>query len=195
LIGNYGGMEIIITESQLNNILKTQNIIRNLFEKGYTVDDIGKYTSLNKGLIYDAIKDYDYEIDCDSAYHILIDLFNLSQLSSKYNDGVRHISLDLDNMSGTLYFEYRNEKCLLTGMATPYWDNDCILPIDGLSCEFFNSENQSTNYFDSEVSYKTFSIPTHFNSISEFIDWFNNNYFITLIPLFEKLIIFYEKKI
>lgn len=187
-------MKIIITESQLNNILKIQNIIRNLFEKGYHVDDIRKYTSLEKGLIYDTIKDYYYNIDCESAYDILTDLFGLSYIPSKYSDGVRHIHLNLDNMSGVFYFNYRNEKSLLTGMATPYWDGNCNLPIEGMSCEFFNSENISTKYIDKEVSYNTFSIPTRFNSISELTDWFNNKYFITLIPLFEKMISYYEKQ-
>lgn len=192
LIGKLRNMKIIITENQLNNFLKTQDIIRNAFEKGYSVSDISKYTSINKGLIYNTIEDYDFEIDCTSAYDILLDLFTFNHLSSEYNDGIRHIKLDLHNMTGTFYFEYMTEKCLLVGMATPFWVGDCMLPIDSINCQFFDDKKPSRIDEDISGDY-IIPIPTHFNSISELKQWFNEKYFKLLIPYSEKLIEIYDK--
>lgn len=65
-------MKIIITESQYNllienNFEKNKRLIYNMWDEGYTIDDISSLIGLNKADIILHLKDKHIKIDCEFA--------------------------------------------------------------------------------------------------------------------------------
>ena len=102
------------------------------------------------------------------------------------------IEFSWDGFGGYSVFTYNNTDYILIGFATPYWNGDCRTPVDG---SYFEDRNYGDNYDDYDNQGLTTSYtPKSFESISELIDFLNNEYPKLLIDPINKLIHYYENK-
>jgi hypothetical protein len=163
-------MKIILTETQLNKI---KNVVETLYQEGFSFEDISNYTSLSLGEVVTLLKDYDYEIDCEMAYDLIIKLYDNTDLFRKV---VRTENYTLEffysKTEGAIDYSYETEKYGLYGYGTPYWNGECYLPIENI--EIVDNVNGETEDYE---PYSKIDLPNRFDTISEFFDWFNNDYF------------------
>jgi hypothetical protein len=93
------------------------------------------------------------------------------------NKGV-DVKLDIDSMVGSWTFEitFKKSKESMGGYATMFWDGSDILPINLI---FYNNWNR--NYENDPQLYYPVEINFEFYKISELLDWFNSNYYDSII--------------
>jgi len=170
-------MKYLITESQ-------NNTLRSGLKK--SVENIGFWKTKKKfRLSMDQMNDllsgeYFPELDCGDLNDIIWELFTNGSLSSKYTKFRYYIQFMSDRMAGTICFQCvdkeRNDS--ITGYATPYWDGECILPLE---VNFYNYKDSETGY-DEEIEvdpgdfYESIPLDIEFNSFSEIKDWFESEY-------------------
>ena len=174
-------MKIIITESQYNllienNFEKNKRLIGNMWDEGYSIDDITSLIGISKSDVVSYLKDKNIKIDCEFAEKLTSLLFWKTDLINKkysFNDGESTLEFTWGGFSGIIYFTYENKEVKLGGMASPYWNGVCHIPVD---TEYI--ENKLIGEYDES----TFSdmvlnnVPSQFNSIQELIDFLNNDY-------------------
>jgi hypothetical protein len=86
-------------------------------------------------------------------------------------------------------FEFNDKNYTLKGFATPYWNGDCKTPVEGSD---FEDRESGDNYEDYDgLGLTTSYTPTSFDSISELIDFLNNEFPKLLIDPIKKLIHYY----
>ena len=189
-------MKIIITESQYNllienNFEKNKKLISNMWDEGYTIDDIEKLIGIDKTDVILHLKDKHIKIDCEFAEKIVSLLFWKTDLINKeysFNDGETTLEFTWGGFSGIIYFTYENKEVKLVGMASPYWNGYCHVLVD---TDYFvnklDGEEDDANFTEIELD----NIPSKFNSIQELIDFLNNDYPKELIKKMPHLISLY----
>lgn len=173
-------MDIIITESQYNQLLesdldKTKKLVYGMFKDGMSIPDIKKYTNLTIDQILFALKDYEIHIDADFAGELirLLYLFATELVNKVFHFGDDEtLKLSYGNFSGTLDFTYEAYDKEVYGFATPYWDDCETLPVD-VTWIGNPITREGEDYTISDDSVK---IPEEYNSISELINFLNNDY-------------------
>jgi hypothetical protein len=191
-------MKIIITEEQFNTLLesnfeKKSNLIYKMWNDGMEFNEISDYTGLSLEQIIFPLKDKEIHIDCGLAYKLVGLLFRTDLVNKKHSfeDMGADIEFSWDGFGGYIVFTYNDTDYMLNGYATPYWDG-CRTPVEG---EYFEDREYGDNYDDYAVLGLTTSYtPTSFDSISELIDFLNNEYPKLLIDPINKLIHYYENK-
>ena len=105
-------------------------------------------------------------------------LFKKKVLPMTYNDKDVNVQLDKDSMVGAWTFEvlFKKSKETMGGYATMFWDGSDTLPIN---LDFYR--NEIRNYDRDEESFYSVDINFEFHKISELLDWFNSNYYDTII--------------
>jgi hypothetical protein len=147
-------MKIIITEEQFNKLQdsdkdfnKTKTLVNSMFDEGYSIDDILKFTGLDKDavivLLYDREVIQDGSGECPDKYQYLYyTLFRgdsgLINKDRYYDDG-SSVEITFDRFSGSINFHYKSEGYQLGGYATLMWDAEPKLPID--ISQFFDIDN------------------------------------------------------
>lgn len=174
-------MKIIISESQYNLLLesdfeKNKKLVGKMWDEGMDFDEISELIGINKHSIALYLKDKNIKIDCDLAEKLTSLLFWRTDLINKkysFNNGESTLEFTWGGFSGIIYFTYENKEVKLTGMASPYWNGVCHIPVD---TEYFENksdgEYDESNFSDMELN----NIPSQFNSIQELIDFLNNDY-------------------
>jgi hypothetical protein len=74
----------------------------------------------------------------------------------------------------------------LRGLSTPYWNGDCITPVDS-----YYFEDKKTGEYEDEndkLEMSTDYTPSSYNSIQEFIDFLNKEYPKELVRTIRKII-------
>jgi len=174
-------MKIIITESQYNllienNFEKNRRLISNMWDEGYTIDDMSDLIGIGKSEVVTYLKDKNIVIDCEFAEKLTSLLFWSTDLINKkysFNDGKSTLEFTWGGFSGIIYFTYENKEVVLLGMASPYWNGVCHIPVDLQSFEDkLNGETDETLFTDMDLD----NVPSQFNSIQELIDFLNNDY-------------------
>ena len=202
-------MKIIITEDQFNKLQnsdedfnKTKTLVNTMFDEGYSIDDILKFTGLDKDVVIVLL--YDREVIQDVVegtedkyeylYHLLWD-GELLNKTHKYEDGSIAI-IGFDRFSGSIHFNYLSEGYELRGYATLFWEYDPKLPID--ISQFFDIDDTEYDVDASEYSSIDLRTDEKFNNIKTFrqlVDYFNNDYYIMLKeeldPLLKRCIKYY----
>ncbi len=187
-------MKIIITESQYNNLFeKNSKLIYKMWNDGMDLYNISDYTGLDLEQILFLLKDKEIHIDCGFAYQLVSMLFSHTDLVNKryfFDDDKFDFKLTWEDFSGTLDFDYNDKDYNLKGMATPYWDGNCYIPVDGSYFEDKRNGDYSDSYDNTGLEME--NTPSEFNSIQELIDFLNNDYPTKLIKQIEKLIKYYK---
>jgi hypothetical protein len=105
-------------------------------------------------------------------------IFTKKVLPKTYEDKDFFINISHDKMVGSWRFEmeFKKTKEVMGGYATMYWDDINELPID---VDVYS--NEIRNYdADKELQYGL-KINDEFHKISELLNWFNTNYYDTII--------------
>jgi hypothetical protein len=190
-------MKIIITESQYNllienNFEKNKRLISNMWDEGYTIDDISSLIGLNKSDIILHLKDKHIQIDCKLAEELTSLLFwGTDFINKKYsiNDGKSTLKFTWGGFSGIIYFTYEDETYEIIGMASPYWNGVCHIPVDLESIEYKLTGENEEDFGSSGIELE--NTPSEFNSIQELIDFLNNDYPKELLKKIPDLISLY----
>jgi hypothetical protein len=188
-------MKIIITERQQkllieNNFEKNKRLISNMWDEGNSIDDISELIGLGKTDIVLHLKDKNMKIDCELAEELTSLLFwktNLINKNYSFNDGKRTLDFTWGGFSGIIYFTYNDETYEIIGMASPYWNGVCHIPVDLQSIEI-KLTGESEEDVDIEDVIELENTPSEFNSIQEMIDFFNTVYPIEVIKVIPELI-------
>ncbi len=193
-------MKIIITESQYNFLLensfeKNSKLLYKMWDDGMEFNEISDYTGLSLEQIIFYLKDKKMPIDCSFAYQLVGILFRLKMVNEKYtfDNDKKEIFFKWDRMAGAVDFEYNDKTFLLNGFATPYWNGECRTPVDG---SYFEDKTYEDRYYDAydNLGLTTDYTPESFDSISELIDFLNNDYPKLLIEPIEVLLKHYDER-
>jgi len=184
-------LEKTITESDHE---KNSRLIYKMWNDGMDFYEISDLTGLELGQIIFLLKDKEIHIDCGLAYKLVGLLFRTDLVNKKHSfKNMRaDIEFSWDGFGGYVIFEYNDSGYKLVGFATPYWNGDCRTPVDG---SYFEDKHYPDSYDDYDNQGLTTSYtPKSFKSISELIDFLNNEYPKLLIDPIKKLIHYYENK-
>jgi hypothetical protein len=189
-------MKIIISESQYNLLLesnfeKNKRLVGKMWDEGMKIGEITELIGLNEEQVILLHKDKPIKIDCGFAERLTTLLFWRTDFIRKeysFNDGETTLEFTWGGFSGIIYFTYENKEVKLVGMASPYWNGDCSIPVD---TDYFENkldgEEDDANFSDMTLN----NVPSKFNSIQELIDFLNNDYPKELIKKIPKLISLY----
>ena len=189
-------MKIIISESQYNLLLesnseKNKRLVGKMWDEGMDFDEISELIGLGKTDVILHLKDKPIKIDCGFAERLTTLLFwktNLINKEYSLNDGESTLEFTWGGFSEIIYFTYENKEVKLTGMASPYWNGYCQVPVDTDHFENkLDGEYDESNFSEMELD----NVPSEFNSIQELIDFLNNDYPKELIKKMPKLISLY----
>jgi len=174
---------------------KNSKLIYKMYNDGMDFKEISELTGLSLEQIIFLLKDKEIHIDCDLAYKLVKILFRTDLVNKKhsFDDGTGDLVLNWDTFGGAITFEYYNPDYMLSGFATPYWNGECRTPVEG---SYFEDRNYGNNYDDyDEMGLQTSYTPKSFESISELINFLNNEYPKLLIEPIEELIHYYQSKL
>jgi len=105
-------------------------------------------------------------------------IFEKEVLPNTYQDKDVFIRVENDSMTGAWHFtiEFKKTKEAMGGYGTMFWDGSDLLPInvDIYSNEIRNYDTDVELYYPTEINFE-------FHKISELLDWFNTNYYDTII--------------
>jgi hypothetical protein len=187
-------MKIIITEEQFNKLQesdkdfnKTKTLVNSMFEQGYSIDDILKFTGLDKDvvivLLYDREVIQDESGECPDKYEYLYHLLwdgELLNKTHKYEDG-SSVEITFDRFSGTIDFKYTSEGYDLMGYATLMWNAEPFLPVNlTYFVDLDETDYDVDGYYSSMVDLKTDSKFNNIRTLRQLVDYFNNDYYIML---------------
>ena len=187
-------MKIIISESQYNllyesNFEKNKRLVGKMWDEGMNLDEISSLIGLDQSQIILLIKDKNIKIDCGFAERLTTLLFWKTDFIRKeysFNDGETTLEFTWGGFSGIIYFTYEDEDYEISGMASPYWNGDCLIPVD-----LDRIKTKSTGDYEDDLSptgYVLENIPSQFNSIQELIDFLNTDYPKEIVKVMPRLI-------
>jgi len=169
-------MKYLITENQSNRLNER---ILSLYRDGKSIDFISKITGYKKKRIYSVVIDepINENIECGDLTEMVYELYSNKLLKTNFvkDDLILNV-IGFDQMSGALSFviDDTKHKDFVSGLATPYWDGECELPID---YDFYAIKKES-KYDEFDISGELFtSVPlVKPDTIRDLINWFNHKY-------------------
>jgi len=191
-------MKIIISESQYNLLLesnteKSKRLVGEMWDEGMDFDEISELIGISKSDVIFYLKDKNIKIDCGFAERLTTLFFWKTDFIRKeysFNDGETTLEFSWGGFSGIIYFTYEDEDYEISGMASPYWNGDCSIPVD-----LDRIKTKSTGDYEDDLGptgYVLENIPSRFNSIQELIDFLNTDYPKELVKIIPKLISLYK---
>jgi hypothetical protein len=186
-------LEKTITESKYE---KNSNLIYKMWNDGMDFYEISDLTGLSLEQIIFLLKDKKIHIDCGFAYQLVSMLFSHTDLVNKkysFENTSADLEFSWDGFGGYTTFVYHDPSYKLVGFSTPYWNGDCKTPVEGSYFE----DKESGEYYDryDNQSFQTSYTPQSFESISELVDFLNNDYPKLLIEPIENLLKYYKDRI
>ena len=187
-------MKILITKDQFSLIVesdfeKNKRLVTNMWDEGMNMNEISELISLSEEQVILLLKDKPIKIDCNFAERLTSSLFWRTDFIRKeysFDDGETTLKFTWGGFSGIIYFTYEDEEYEITGMATPFWNGDCSIPVD-LDRIRDKSIGDYEYDFDSSGIYLE-NTPSKFNSIQELIDFLNKYYPKELLEVIPRLI-------
>ena len=187
-------MKIIISESQYNLLLesnteKSKRLVGEMWDEGMAFDEISELIGISKSDVIFYLKDKNIKIDCGFAERLTTLFFWKTDFIRKeysFNDGETTLEFTWGGFSGIIYFTYEDEDYEISGMATPFWNGDCSIPVD-----LDRIKTKSTGDYEDDLGlsgYVLENIPSRFNSIQELIDFLNKDYPLEIIEVMPRLI-------
>jgi hypothetical protein len=180
-------MKYLITESQQSNLSK---LIIKSFEK-YGFNETIKRFNFTIPIMIEILSDAELpKFSCGNLNEICSYLMYEGIVKRKYVIGQYHIKLDRDDLVGSVYFKFTDEKekYSLDGYEAPYWDNRCHLPIE---IEYYSEwEDGGREAVDIDLTgeryYKAVKVPLKFENFQGIIDWMENGYIRSIIDFCKK---------
>lgn len=187
-------MKIIISERQQkllfeNNFEKNKRLISNMWDEGMGINEISELIGISKADVIIHLKDKHIKIDCELAEELTSLLFwktNFINKNYSFNDGKSTLEFTWGGFSGIIYFTYEDERYQIIGMASPYWNGVCHIPVDLESIENKSTGMIEDGFGSSDIDLK--NTPSEFNSIQEIIDFLNTVYPVEVIKIIPKLL-------
>ena len=187
-------MKIIISESQYNLLLesnteKSKRLVGEMWDEGMAFDEISELIGISKSDVIFYLKDKNIKIDCGFAERLTTLFFwdtDFIRKEYSFNDGETTLEFSWGGFSGIIYFTYEDEDYKISGMASPYWNGDCSIPVD-----LDHIRTKSTGEYEDEYDssgYVLENTPSLFNSIQELIDFLNNDYPKEIVKVMPRLI-------
>jgi len=180
-------MKYIISESQYDNLFTDKNykLTSNMWDQGMDFSEIAEITGLRESVVLYLLREKEINIDCAFAETLLPTLYRTSLINKNFHGDNETLRLEWA-FGGFITFDYEDPKYELKGYATPYWNKECVTPVD--SSYFLDKETNEYedghDYFDMTIDYT----PESYNSIQEFIDFLNNEYPKELVRTIRKII-------
>jgi hypothetical protein len=180
-------MKIIISEEQHrllteNNFEKNKKLIEKMLSYQMTIEEIIDLVGLTKKQIYFLAKDYRIKLRCPDAYHYISDILQYTDLiNNKKNYGSCQISVEVDSLSGIYNFEYTDNNYYIMGYSTIYWDGTCDFPINIDYIQDLKTGEDNHKYDELQIIVDPSLYPKRYNSISEMIDFMNEDYFDLIV--------------
>lgn len=165
---------MIISESNINDMK---------YEVEQSIDEFGlietlkryKFPSKLANIMFQLTRPFTNE-ECNEILSYY--LFEKEVLPNTYQDKDVFIRVENDSMSGAWHFSVKFKKTeeLMGGYGTMFWDGSDVLPIN---VDIYSNEIRD---YDSDVElFYSVNINFEFHKISELLDWFNTNYYDTII--------------
>ena len=174
-------MKILITEDQFSLIVesdfeKNKRLVGNMWEEGMNMDEISELIGISKSNVVLYLKDKPIKIDCELAEKLTSTLFWKTDLINKKYSFSNGSTLEFTwgGFSGIIYFTFEDEEYVITGMASPYWNGDCWVPVDLESIRNKSTDEYEEYSTNSNVHLE--NVPYQFNSIQDLIDFLNKDY-------------------
>lgn len=115
--------------------------------------------------------------NCDDAYDVLLSIFGDPESIKLLHTNVNGYEIGIDNMVGSLVWTKYNQHDTYEFHATPFWDGNCLTPIDVSYIKIVEKNNpkhfENEWYIDRAGEYPT---PDSFENIDSFIEYFNGTY-------------------
>lgn len=191
-------MKIIISESQYSSLFETNSeknkkLVGKMWDEGIGFDEMSELIGIGKTDIVLHLKDKHIKIDCELAEKLTSLLFwktNLINKEYSFNDGKSTLKFTWGGFSGIIYFTYEDESYEIVGMASPYWNGACFIPVDLSSIENKMTGDIEEDIVDSSgIEFE--NVPSEFNSIQEMIDFLNTVYPREVLKAIPKLLSVY----
>ena len=188
-------MKILISKYQYDLLIesnseKNKNLVGKMWDEGMDFDEISELIGLGKTDVILHLKDKHIKIDCEFAEKLASLLFWKTEfINKKYsiNDGKSTLEFTWGGFSGIIYFTYEDESYEIVGMASPYWNGGCFIPVDLQSIENKMTGDIEEDFVDdSGIEFE--NAPSEFNSIQEMIDFLNTVYPREVFKAIPKLI-------
>ena len=191
-------MKILISKYQYDLLIesnseKNKNLVGKMWDEGMDFDEISELIGIGKTDVILYLKDKHIKIDCEFAEKLTSLLFwktNLINKKYSFNDGKSTLEFTWGGFSGIIYFTYQDKSYEIVGMASPYWNGACFIPVDLSSIEDKMTGDIKEDIDDSS-GIEFDNVPSEFNSIQEMIDFLNNDYPKELIKKMPDLISLY----
>lgn len=179
-----------------SNLEKNKKLIEKMLSDQMTIEEITDTVGLTKKQVYFLAKDYPMRLRCPDAYHYISEILKYTDLINNTKDyGTCRISVEVDWFTGTFNFEYEDDKYNLQGYATIYWDGNCDFPIDIGYFHVLETGEYNDEYDELQARVDSSLYPKKYNSISEMIDFMNEDYFDLIVPEIRKSIPHYKKRL
>ena len=182
-------MKIIISESQHENLFSEKNyrLVFKMWDQGNDISEISELTGIRESVVLYLLREKEINIDCEFAETLLTTLYRTSMINKDFRSGDEILRLEWTSFGGYISFNYEDPKYILKGYATPYWNKECVTPVDS---SYFEDKEINKYEEDSWNDYteKMENTPSSFNSIQELIDFLNNDYPKELFRSIQKII-------
>ena len=149
-----------------------------MWDEGMDLDEISSLIGLDESQVISLLKDKEIKIDCEFAEKLTSLLFwktNLINKKYSFNNGKSTLEFTWGGFSGIIYFTYQDKSYEIVGMASPYWNGACFIPVDLSSIEDRMTGDIKEDIDDSS-GIEFDNVPSEFNSIQEMIDFLNTVY-------------------
>jgi hypothetical protein len=180
-------MKYIISESQYENLFTDKNyrLVAKMWDQGMNTSEIAELLNIRESIVIYLLREKEIHIDCEFAETLLPILYRTSLINKNFSSGDETLLLEW-TFGAFITFNYENPKYELRGYATPYWNKECVTPVD--SSYFLDKETNEYedghDYFNMTIDYT----PDSYNSIQEYIDFLNNEYPKELFRVIQKII-------
>lgn len=180
-------MKYIISESQYDNLFTDKNyrLVAKMLDQGMNTSEIAELLNIKESIVLYLLREKQIDIDCGLAETLLYTLYRTSLINKNFRANNETLSLEW-SFGAFITFDYKGPKYELRGYATPYWNKECVTPVDS----YYFEDIETGEYDDTRDSFdmNTDHTPDSFNSIQEFIDFLNNDYPKELFRTIHKII-------
>jgi hypothetical protein len=180
-------MKYLITESQYDNLFSEKNyrVVSQMWDDDMDTSEIAEITGLRESVVLYLLREKEIYIDCSFADTLLPTLFKTSMVNKNYQSGNETLRLEWA-FGGFIAFDYEDPKYILRGYSTPFWNRECVTPVDS----HYFQDKESGEYEDGYDNLEMYTdyTPDSFDSIQEFIDFLNQDYPKYLFRVIKKII-------
>jgi len=186
-------MKIIITENQMDKFIQKMK----MSIKKYGFVDTAKMIGIDK-LKLAELSGLPIKGDTVHSENEIVVGDLLRDLVNQ-NKEYKNCTLHYSGLEGVVLWDcnFMDEENYyrLSVYATPYWDGECMIPVDISYFENTKTKEYSDEYDNLQMSVDYELVPKKFSSYQEIIDFMNNDYPILILPKIENSIPHYFDKL